>query len=114
MKNWRTKGNNPDYRFSLANERTFLAWMRTTLALLAGAIAVDQFATELADPFTRSLIGAAISLCAAFVAFYAYRRWRQIEQAMRQEQDLPYGSSLKYLSILMGLLAVLFCYLIVF
>lgn len=30
----------PDYRFTLANERTFLAWIRTALALLAGGVAV--------------------------------------------------------------------------
>ena len=35
------EGEEPDYRFSLANERTFLAWLRTTLALLAAGVAVD-------------------------------------------------------------------------
>src|SRR3984893_15268857 len=30
----------PDYRFTLANERTFLAWQRTALGLLAAAVAV--------------------------------------------------------------------------
>jgi putative membrane protein len=34
---WRKTGNTPDYRFSMANERTFLAWIRTSLALIAGA-----------------------------------------------------------------------------
>ena len=29
-------GEEPDYRFTLANERTFLAWVRTALGLLAG------------------------------------------------------------------------------
>ncbi len=33
----------PDYRFTLANERTFLAWQRTALGLLAAAVAVVQF-----------------------------------------------------------------------
>ncbi|MGB5444474.1 MAG: DUF202 domain-containing protein, partial [Psychromonas sp.] len=40
--NWRSLGEAPDYRFSLANERTYLAWIRTAIALLAGAIAIDQ------------------------------------------------------------------------
>ncbi|WP_163540613.1 YidH family protein, partial [Klebsiella pneumoniae] len=39
---WKNIGKTPDYRFSLANERTFLAWIRTALALLAGAIAIEQ------------------------------------------------------------------------
>ena len=46
---WQEEGSEPDYRFSLANERTFLAWIRTSLALLAGAAAVafvPQFHVE--------------------------------------------------------------------
>ncbi len=36
----------PDYRFTLANERTFLAWIRTALALIAGGVAVVQFVPQ--------------------------------------------------------------------
>ncbi|AMM31584.1 membrane protein [Sinomonas atrocyanea] len=39
---WRREGEMPDYRFSMANERTFLAWIRTSMAILAGSIAIDQ------------------------------------------------------------------------
>ncbi|EFL27732.1 putative integral membrane protein [Streptomyces himastatinicus ATCC 53653] len=45
---WHEEGEEPDYRFSLANERTFLAWIRTGLVLLAGAVAVAQFVQPLA------------------------------------------------------------------
>jgi putative membrane protein len=41
-KNWQQQGQEPDYRFSLANERTFLAWIRTALAILASGVALDQ------------------------------------------------------------------------
>ena len=44
------EGNEPDVRFSLANERTFLAWIRTALALLAGGIAVEAFTGDLFVP----------------------------------------------------------------
>ena len=35
---WYEEGEEPDYRFTLANERTFLAWLRTALALIAGGV----------------------------------------------------------------------------
>ena len=44
---WRLEGSEPDYRFSLSNERTFLAWIRTALAVLAGGLLLEQFATRL-------------------------------------------------------------------
>ena len=44
---WQEQGKTPDYRFSLANERTFLAWIRTALAVLAGGILLHQFLQSL-------------------------------------------------------------------
>ncbi|MEU2778677.1 DUF202 domain-containing protein [Streptomyces sp. NPDC007162] len=58
---WYGEGEEPDYRFSLANERTFLAWIRTGLALLAGAVAVAQFV----QPLTHSEAGAALGVLLA-------------------------------------------------
>ncbi|GAB14727.1 hypothetical protein ARGLB_075_00090 [Arthrobacter globiformis NBRC 12137] len=46
-------GNEPDPRFTLANERTFLAWIRTSLALLAGGVAVEAFMADLFGPERR-------------------------------------------------------------
>ena len=57
---WRRQGEEPDYRFSLANERTLLAWIRTALALLAGGVLLEQFATHL-EPHAV-LVGLAIGL----------------------------------------------------
>lgn len=37
----------PDYRFTLANERTFLSWQRTSPGLLAAAVALAQLVPEL-------------------------------------------------------------------
>ena len=54
---WRQQGKEPDYRFSLANERTFLAWIRTALALLAGGVLLDQFSTKLSPPIVVVILG---------------------------------------------------------
>ncbi len=87
---WQQQGTTPDYRFSLANERTFLAWIRTALAFLAGAIAIDQFAPTLGSPAIRAGVAAFLALVAALLAWMAYRRWVDNERAMRTGQALPY------------------------
>jgi putative membrane protein len=79
----------PDYRFTLANERTFLSWMRTSLALLAGGIALR----ELVEPFEIS--GARTALAVSSVALSlvlavaAYLRWARVQAAMRRGEPLP-------------------------
>ena len=60
----RKDGGTPDYRFSLANERTFLAWLRTALALIGGGFAVDQFLPDLRWGWR---VGLALALLAAGV-----------------------------------------------
>ncbi|WP_283215114.1 DUF202 domain-containing protein [Pseudofrankia sp. DC12] len=52
-----TVGTDPDYRFSLANERTFLAWIRTALALLAGGIAVVQIVPSFSIGWAVTCLG---------------------------------------------------------
>lgn len=81
-------GDEPDPRFSLANERTFLAGIRTALALLAGGVALE--ALEL--PIERHLrLAAALVLvvlgAAAPVA--AWLGWARGERAMREGRPLP-------------------------
>ncbi|SCK52525.1 YidH family protein [Streptomyces sp. WMMB 322] len=82
------EGTTPDYRFSLANERTFLAWIRTALALVAGGIAVDQFLTELSWA-VRTAIAVAVLAFGALCAFRAVNHWMRCERAMRRDEDLP-------------------------
>ena len=49
-------GEAPDYRFSLANERTFLAWIRTALGFLAAGVGLDQLAPDFATPLIREIL----------------------------------------------------------
>ncbi|MDG9704914.1 YidH family protein [Streptomyces sp. DH37] len=84
----RTEGTTPDYRFSLANERTFLAWIRTSLALVAGGIAVDQFLTGMRAG-ARTAIAVVLLAGGALCAVRAVNHWLRTERAMRRGEDLP-------------------------
>ncbi|WP_327138922.1 YidH family protein [Nocardia sp. NBC_01327] len=78
-----------DYRFSLANERTFLAWIRTSLGLLAGGVAVQTLAEQFSTPGFRRAIAAACAGLAVMLAAVAHRQWRRVEAAMRRSDHLP-------------------------
>ena len=82
-------GTTPDYRFSLANERTFLAWIRTGLALVGGGLAVAAFVPRLRWPHVRESIVVALLLLGAAVALRAVDHWARAERAMRLGQPLP-------------------------
>lgn len=79
----------PDYRFTLANERTFLAWFRTALALIAGGVAVVQLVPEFAFPGVRQALGVLLTIGGGVLSVAAFRRWRLVQEAMRREEDLP-------------------------
>jgi putative membrane protein len=82
----RDVGTTPDYRFSLANERTFLAWLRTGLALVGGGLAVAQFLPGDRLPVVLGVILLAIG---GLVAIRAVDHWARSERAMRLGQPLP-------------------------
>ena len=82
-------GREPDPRFTLANERTFLAWIRTSLALTAGGIAVEAFTGYVFDPLTRLVLGSVLLGLAALLAITAGFRWIRVERAMRHGRPLP-------------------------
>jgi putative membrane protein len=79
----------PDYRFTLANERTFLAWIRTALALIAGGVAVVQLVPEFPIPGGRHALGVLLAAGGGALAVLATGRWRRVQAAMRRDADLP-------------------------
>jgi putative membrane protein len=82
-------GESPDPRFTLANERTFLAWIRTSLALLGGGIAVEALAGEVFEPGLRMVMAISLMLLSQVVSIGACVRWLKVERALRQRQPLP-------------------------
>ena len=81
-------GREPDYRFTLANERTFLAYVRTALGLDAAGLAASQF-LEHGGTHLRTLLALAAILLAIVVAAVGFVRWSQVERAMRLGEPLP-------------------------
>ncbi|WMY76733.1 DUF202 domain-containing protein [Buttiauxella selenatireducens] len=88
----------PDYRFTLANERTFLAWIRTALAFMASAVGIDQLTTHLAPTLYRLALVVLLGVTSAGLSFYAYRRWAVNETAMRHAAELPFPRILIWIS----------------
>jgi putative membrane protein len=100
---WTEEGVEPDYRYTLANERTFLAWLRTALAMMAGALAV----TQLLPPFAlRGLISSLLAAAGCLLSAGAYLRWVANQRAMRGGRPLPHTPALLVLSATLSLIGV--------
>jgi putative membrane protein len=99
----------PDYRFTLANERTFLAWQRTSLGLLAAAVALVQLVPELTVPGARRALGVGLAALAVLTSGMGLRRWQQADRAMRRGEPLPRQPTPAYLAVglsVVGLVAL--------
>lgn len=83
------EGEEPDPRFTLANERTFLAWVRTSLAFLAGGIALQAFEIPNISATAQRVGAIVIVLMALLIALGAAVRWVRVERAMRTSRPLP-------------------------
>lgn len=82
------QGAEPDARFSLANERTFLAWIRTALALIAAGVALEAFALPIEPTFrlTAAIVLIGLGVLAPLQAWFG---WMSTERALRQDKPLP-------------------------
>ena len=104
---WQDEGQDPEYQLSMANERTFLAWLRTSLALLAASVPVAQLVPAFRLPGSRTLLGILLAVLGTVVASFAYLRWAATERSMRQSRRPPYPVSLLLLSTGMTLIGLL-------
>ena len=82
------RGEEPDPRFSLANERTFLAWIRTSLALLAAGVALEalELPIQPALRIAASVLFIALGLLAALQSWFG---WAATERSLRNGRALP-------------------------
>lgn len=79
----------PDYRFTLANERTFLAWVRTSLALLAGAVALGHLVPGFGPDSVRKALALALALLAVLAAASGVLRWQRVQHALDRDEPMP-------------------------
>jgi putative membrane protein len=97
-------GHEPDARFTYANERTFLAWNRTALALMATGVAATQLLPKLEVAWGRRLLGLPLITLGAVVAAESFRQWRANQRAMERGEPLP--RSVMPLLLTSGIVAV--------
>jgi putative membrane protein len=85
-----TGGTEPDPRFTFANERTFLAWSRTALALVVAGLGIVQLLPPFPRvPAGRHLLGIPLIVLGAVLAVAAYAEWVRSQHAMRRGDPLP-------------------------
>jgi putative membrane protein len=80
-------GREPDARFTLANERTLLAWIRTSIALVAGGLATAQLLDDL--PGARWALAIPLALLGVAMAGTSHGHYLEIQHAMRHDEPLP-------------------------
>jgi putative membrane protein len=99
-------GSEPDPRFSLANERTALAWLRTSLALVAGGIGLTTLGSVAQLPAFLDVVAAAACLAGGALAVRSVRGWRAHELSLRLGRPLRAPRSLARLAALVVVLAL--------
>ena len=82
-------GTDPDPRFSLANERTFLAWLRTSLGLIAVGIGVATFVSTQMSRGLAVLLSAGLIVLGGAIGAASWFRWVSVERALRTQQGIP-------------------------
>src|SRR3954447_21371419 len=101
----------PDPRFTLANERTFLAWIRTALALIGGGLAASQLLTgrSRAEELIVSLVPIALG---AWLALTAHGRWARTPRPLRAGEPLP-ADAPRFLPLVIAAMAIVIAAIVV-
>lgn len=100
------RGDEPDPRFTLANERTFLAWSRTALALIAAAVALEALGLDLQSQF-RLVASLTLSLAGLVLPILAWLEWVRTERALRMARPLPGSATSVVLAVTIVVVGVL-------
>ena len=101
----RSVGEEPDPRFTLANERTFLAWMTTSLGLLGVGLAVGTLIPQTSTALT--VLATLWVAMAVLTSVRALVRWFRLERAMRLSEPLPLSGTIPVVALSLGVLALL-------
>ncbi len=102
------EGTEPDPRFTFANERTFLAWSRTALALVVAGLGVVQLLPPFPGvPWGRHVLGVPLIVFGAVVAVVAYGEWVRSQRALRHGRPLPRSVMPRLLAAVITAIAVI-------
>jgi putative membrane protein len=99
-------GSEPDPRFTFANERTFLAWARTGLALIGGGLVAAQV-LHFGLGGAHLLVAVPAIALGGLIGIASYRRWMANERAMRLGEPLGYSPITRMLAVGIIVLAVI-------
>ena len=93
---WPTDGEEPDPRWSLANERTLLAYTRTALAFLVAGLAIAASHTAADTPAWLAAAGLPLMAAAGLIANAGRDRFIEAQRALRSGEPLtaPRAASL--------------------
>ena len=102
------EGIEPDARFTMANERTFLAWSRTSLALVVGGLAIAQLLPPFPGvPWGRSVIATPLILLGAVMSLLSYYEWKANQRALRHGAPLARSQLPRILAFTITVIALI-------
>lgn len=94
---WPQEGEEPDPRWSLANERTLLAYLRTSLSFLVAGLAVAGSYSATDAPAWLAMLGLPLIAVGAVLGATSHARYVAAQRAMRQGVPLPPPVMVRYI-----------------